>query len=239
MIRTLLLGYCFCLLTSSGNASERCRQALLLGLDVSGSVDSREYRLQLDGLAAALLHPDVQSALLSMPETPVRIAVFEWSSPVDQTLIQPWRSINSANDLNALASRLTSTKRTPSEQSTGLGTAMLYGADLLSQQSECWIQTFDISGDGKANTGPNPKDLPERVFEGITINALVIGADPLDHGDNRQAEIGELSSYYNAYVIRGAGSFVEVAVGFDDYERAMVRKLLRELQGLILSHHQP
>jgi len=32
-----------------------CRQALALGLDVSSSVHSREYRLQLDGLATAML----------------------------------------------------------------------------------------------------------------------------------------------------------------------------------------
>lgn len=34
-------------------AQANCRLALALGLDVSGSVDSREYRLQLDGLANA------------------------------------------------------------------------------------------------------------------------------------------------------------------------------------------
>ena len=42
-----------------------CRQALALGLDVSGSVDTDEYRLQLDGLAAALTSPEVVSALIS------------------------------------------------------------------------------------------------------------------------------------------------------------------------------
>ena len=36
-----------------GVARAQCRQALLLALDVSGSVDAREYRLQLDGLAAS------------------------------------------------------------------------------------------------------------------------------------------------------------------------------------------
>jgi hypothetical protein len=137
--------------------------------------------------------------------------------------------------LVGIANRLARTKRTPSDQSTALGTAMLFGANLLSSQTGCWTRTLDISGDGKSNTGPPPKSLSDQSFQGLTINGLVIGADPLDHGDNRQAEIGELSSYYNAYVIHGPSSFVEVALGFEDFERAMVRKLMRELEGMALS----
>ncbi|MGB7317430.1 MAG: DUF1194 domain-containing protein [Planktotalea sp.] len=235
MIRAVCFLLALGTLGHAAQAQERCRQALALALDVSGSVDSREYRLQLDGLAAALSNPKVHTALLSMPDTPVRLAVYEWSSPADQTLLVPWRAITSEGDLNGLAAQLRSTQRTPAEQSTGLGTAMLYGAKLLARQSECWVRTLDISGDGKANTGPLPQKLNKTAFDGITINALVIGADALDHGDSRQAEIGELSSYFNAYVIHGPSSFVEVALGFDDYERAMVRKLLRELEGMALS----
>ena len=41
--------------------------------------------------------------------------------------------------------------------------------------------------------------------------------------------IAALSAYYHAYVIQGADAFVEVALGFDDYARAMKRKLLKEL----------
>ena len=46
----------------AADASE-CRQSLVLGLDVSSSVDAREYRLQLDGLAEAILDPEVEDAL--------------------------------------------------------------------------------------------------------------------------------------------------------------------------------
>ena len=47
-----------------------CRQALALGLDVSGSVDALEYRLQLDGVAGALLDPEVIGAFLAFPDAP-------------------------------------------------------------------------------------------------------------------------------------------------------------------------
>ncbi|KAB7616035.1 DUF1194 domain-containing protein [Amylibacter sp. SFDW26] len=41
-------------------ASATCRHALVLALDISGSVDPTEYRLQFSGGANALLAPDVQ-----------------------------------------------------------------------------------------------------------------------------------------------------------------------------------
>ena len=65
----------------------------------------------------------------------------------------------------------------------------------------------------------------------------MIGADSLDHGDDRQDQVGELSSYFQAYVLHGPTSFVEVALGFEDYERAMIRKLKRELEGMMLTQH--
>ena len=50
--------------TSSAGADAACRQALALGLDVSGSVDEAEYQLQLQGLAAALIRDDVRASLI-------------------------------------------------------------------------------------------------------------------------------------------------------------------------------
>ena len=235
MKAALTLGILSCLLALPAQTQERCRQALALGLDVSGSVDSREYRMQLDGLAAALRDPEVRDALFSMPGTFVQLAVYEWSGPNDQTLLVPWRAISDQRTLNAVVGKLGQFQRSPSDQSTALGAAMRYGAQLLSTQSQCWTRVLDISGDGKSNTGFPPGDIPDSAFPNITINGLVVGADALDHGDNRNAEIGELTAYYKAYVLRGPGSFVEVALGFEDYERAMIRKLKRELEGMALS----
>ena len=219
-------------------AQSVCRQALALGLDVSGSVDSREYRQQLEGLSAALMHPEVQQALFSMPGTYVTVAIYEWSGPQDQTVLADWTPIETPIALQAMAQTLISKTRAPSEQSTALGDAILYGASVLSQAGDCWTYTLDISGDGKSNVGPAPEDVRARIDD-ITINALVIGADPLDHGDNRQAQISELSAYFNAKVIHGPLSFVQVALGFDDYEAAMIKKLKREMSGMIVSHNHP
>ncbi len=217
-------------------ADAACRQALALGLDVSGSVDAREYRLQINGLAAALDNAAVRSALLSSPGAPVSVMTYEWSGPSDQAVIAPWTSIDSSATLDSFIETLLQTTRREASPGTALGVSMNLGAFYLDQKPDCWTRTLDISGDGKSNLGPRPRDLKDALgARGITLNALVIGVDDPSAGDQRQAEIGELSSYFRAEVIVGPNAFVETALGFDDYEAAMTRKLLRELEVLAVS----
>ena len=227
----------FCLWAGASYAA--CGQALVLGLDVSGSVDPIEYQLQRDGLAAALTSQAVSDVLLTAGSAPTDIAVFEWSGPNHQILIQPWTTISDENTLRSLARNLRTQPRIAGNLTTAIGSAMIYGAALLDQRKDCWRRTMDISGDGLANTGPRPQDVPAALFdENVIINGLVIGNGEIIGRDERAADIKELSSYYRAYVIRGAGAFVETALGFEDYANAMERKLLRELQSLALSELQ-
>lgn len=232
MIR--LLATFLCLLASP--LAAQCRQALALGLDVSGSVDSREYRLQLDGLASALRRPEVAQLILSNPATFVRLAIFEWSETGHQRVLLDWTDLRRADDLQRIGQRLNATNRSAAPQGTAVGSAMLTGADLLASQTDCWRRTLDLSGDGKHNLGPHPRDVKKALQnQGITINGLVIGADDPATGDVRYVQVGELSAYYRAWVILGPDAFVEVALGYEAYEDAMTRKLIRELEGLELS----
>ena len=214
--------------------AEACRQALALGLDVSGSVDAREYRLQIDGLAGALTAPEVRDLLLAAPGAPVRIAVFEWSGPDSQRVILPFASVTDAGTLDALAARLRATTRAEASPGTAIGAALAFGFELLDAHSDCLTRTLDISGDGKSNTGPRPETVAAPDGRApVIVNALVV-ATPDPHGESRFGEVKELSSYFVTEVIRGPGAFVETALGFEDFEAAMTRKLRRELAGLIL-----
>ncbi|MEL6463956.1 MAG: DUF1194 domain-containing protein [Pseudomonadota bacterium] len=234
MRRAALIGAAVAALVGAEAAAE-CRQALALGLDVSGSVDAREYRLQMDGLAAALDSGRVRQALLQMPSAPVHLLVYEWSGPDDPAVILPWTAIDTAPALNAVIGQLRATERRQASPGTALGLAMREGVAHLEERAECWKRTLDLSGDGKSNLGVRPVDVkPEIEPTGIIINALVIGADTMTLGDVRQAEISGLSAYFQNSVIVGAGSFVETALGFEDYAAAMARKLERELETLIL-----
>ncbi len=218
-------------LVAATPAAALCRQALAIGLDISGSVDAKEYRLQLDGLAGALLDADVQAAFLAMPDAWVRLYVYEWGGFGTQRPIVGWTEITGSADLNAIAATLLATRRAPHDLSTALGKSMLYGAAALIQQSDCWRATLDLSGDGKSNIGPQPTDIGgAAVLAGITINALVIGADAAPYSDASQSEIAELSSYFRSQVIRGPDAFVETAIEFENFQDAMARKLLKELQ---------
>lgn len=219
MIRTLGLALA---LIGAPALAEPCRLALALALDVSGSVDTAEYRLQMDGLADALTDPDVRAALLDMPGAPVAVAVYAWSGSGYQRLVQDWVTIVDDAALAALAARLRATTRQPAPQATGLGRALVYGRDLIDQGPACWDRTLDVSGDGRNNDWPTPQSLRATGRLGdLRINALVILTP--EAGDD------DLAAYFRARVIQGPDAFVEEAQGFEDYSRAMRRKLLKEL----------
>lgn len=212
-----------------------CRQALVLALDVSGSVDAREYALQRDGVATALNSAAVRALLLSEGAAPTRLAIFEWSGPEDQSLIVPWTEIAQTSDLDQAIARIRGHQRQAASPTTAIGSAMQVGFDMLAQHPDCWKHTLDISGDGEANTGPRPQFVSlAPAPSGTLVNGLVIGSGDNAGGDDRGANIRELSSYFSAYVVRGPGAFVEVAIGFEDYAQAMERKLIRELGAIAI-----
>ncbi|WP_239479591.1 DUF1194 domain-containing protein [Actibacterium sp. 188UL27-1] len=72
-----------------------------------------------------------------------------------------------------------------------------------------------------------------------TVNALVIGSDHAGQEDLRQVDIAELTAYFRTTVIRGPGTFLQVAIGYTDYEGAMARKPLREVGLVIVGQIQP
>lgn len=214
----------------AGAAEAACRLALVLALDVSGSVDEREYALQLAGVAEALDDRAVRNALLALPDAHVRLAVFEWSSAAYQRQILGWTPLGSDADIDAVVARLRDWRRGAAPEATGLGAAMRQGALLLQGASVCWKRVIDISGDGKNNDWPQPHEVKAAgTLAGITVNALVIGVGARRIGDERQEEIAELSQYFRSRILHGQDAFLEVALGFEDYARAMTRKLLREV----------
>lgn len=218
-----------------GAAQAACSLALALGLDVSASVDEAEYRLQLDGLAAALRAPDVQRQILSNAETPIWLTAFEWAGADHQRSLLGWRPLSTARDIEAVARQLEATRRQRSTSSTAIGAAMRHASGLFERGPGCWRRTLDLSGDGTNNDGPLPNYVTRAAaYRGVTVNGLVIGADVSKGRDERQMELMELSAYYRRRVIHGPGAFIEVAQGFEDYERAMTRKLLRETRALQL-----
>lgn len=219
---------------SASAAHAACSLALVLALDVSASVDAQEYRQQLHGLAGALRAPKVQRQILDSAQAPIWLAAFEWSSTQYQRELLDWRPLSSRADIEAAADTLIRQSRQSSPPPTAIGAAMRYASSIFAGGPDCWRQTLDISGDGTNNDGPLPTHVHgDAAYQSVTVNGLVIGSDTATTGrDERQMELMELSAYFRRRVIHGPGAFIEIAHGFDDYERAMTRKLLRETKAL-------
>lgn len=233
-----ILGVALAMVLPGAGQAGPCRQALALGLDVSGSVDAAEYRLQVEGIAEALSDPEVARVVLAAPAAPIRLMVYEWSGPSDQHVIAGWSEITDAAALALFTDQLRATRRVAAAPSTAIGSALTAGARFLAQQDECWKRTLDISGDGMSNTGPRPQDLDHvAALKGITVNALVIGAE-LPRPPGAPSSSG-LASYFERHVIRGPEAFVIPADGYAAYRAAMKKKLLRELEGLAVGLLEP
>lgn len=217
-IPTLALGAA-ALLTLSAPA-RACALALLFALDVSASVDPEEYRLQREGLAAALLSPAVREAVMAQ-EGGMAFGAYEWSGRHQQDVALPWTMVTDEAGLLAVARHLADGPRSYAEFPTAIGYALAYGEVMLRDAPACERRVIDISGDGIGNEGFGPAAAyREFDFSAITVNGLVIGGSD-----------AELLSYYETNIPHGPDAFIEVAEGFADYENAMRRKLLRELYG--------
>lgn len=215
-------------LSGAAAAQGLCRKALLLALDVSSSVDSEEDRLQRQGLAAALLSPAVTEALLATPEAPVALAAYEWSGRYQQKILLDWQVITTPGALQRAATAIRGSTRSHNAFPTALGYGLGYAAGVFRRAPNCLFRTLDVSGDGINNDGFGPAlAYAHFPLDGVTVNALVIGGATEDD----QA----VFDYYRENVIRGPGAFVETAQSFADYKAAMLRKLLRELDGMNLS----
>jgi hypothetical protein len=196
-----------------------CKLALALALDISSSVNAREYDIQLQGLARAFRVPQVIEAILTPAGGGIAATVYEWSGYNQQDLVIPWTMLDSEASIRGFADMLSAHRRPYFDLPTALGKAVEYGAGLFSEAPACARRVIDISGDGENNDGVGPDHFRARgTLDGITINGLVVqGATP------------DPVPYYRDYVIQGPGAFLAMARNFDDYPSVIVGKLLREI----------
>jgi hypothetical protein len=197
---------------------------LVLAIDASGSVDAREYALQMQGIAYALRNPAVLEAIASGYHWRIAIAVAVWAEsqmPKDTT---GWYLIDDARSAEALA-RVVEIHPRRVKGGTGIGRAISYAVDLIDDNGfTSNRRVIDISGDGRETTfrywsvPPNQARIKARS-RAVTINGLVILADD-----------PELDHYYRTNVIIGPGSFVMKISSFNDFSKAMSEKFLREIE---------
>lgn len=193
-----------------------CDLALVLAVDVSGSVDQQEYRTQMDGLAEALTDGVIAEALVG---SRAQVALVQWTGSGRQEVTLTWREMTSFQDIETLRREISAAPRAWRHFSTAIGEALMTSAALFQEVPQCVRRIIDVSGDGVSNEGMRPKHTHAVLQkEKVTVNALVIeGAD------------ADLTGYFYENVILGEGAFVTTANGYRQYPDKIRQKLLREL----------
>ncbi|WP_298260593.1 DUF1194 domain-containing protein [uncultured Litoreibacter sp.] len=197
-------------------SAQACELALVLAVDVSGSVNPHEYQVQMKGLGAALADGAVSEALVVAQ---AKVMLIQWTGSSRQIVSVPWTQVTDFDAADALAARVGGATREWRSFSTAIGEAVGFSLQQFVQVPECGRRVIDVSGDGVSNEGVPPQELKASALrDGVTINGLAIEAS--DTG---------LVEYYRRFLISGPGSFAMQASNFEEYPDRIRQKLLREI----------
>jgi hypothetical protein len=202
--------------------------ALALAIDISGSIDPDEAHLQRQGYVDAFRDPVIVKAILGGPTGRIAVAYYEWSDSWMQKLLIDWTLLDSEAAIAAFAQRLADAPISIARR-TSISGAIRYAIPLFGRSPyEPTRKVLDISGDGSNNDGGMVTDMRhEALKERISINGLPIMNDrPNPFGFPNETD---LDDYYLHCVTGGPRSFVEVARSFEDFPRAVRKKLLQEV----------
>lgn len=203
---------------------------LIIAVDISGSVDDDEAYLQRQGYIKAFRDPKVVEAIQRGLHGAIAVTYFEYAGSHHQLTLVDWKFINDPQSANEFADSL-AFEPIMVNVWTSISGAILAGIDNFSRSPfKGKRRVIDISGDGANNDGVPVLLARKRALDtGITINGLPIVNDKPSRYGRRQ--IPNLDYYYIDCVIGGPGAFIIVANGFEDYARAVRRKLILEIAG--------
>ncbi|WP_444668313.1 DUF1194 domain-containing protein [Cereibacter changlensis] len=212
MLRYLALALCL------AYPARACETALLLAIDISGSIDAGEYALQVEGLADAMVDPEVAEVL---QRGQVALAVVQWSGVGRQALVLPWRRMLSDAEIARFAEAARGLPRAFTASDTAVGEAIGFSLAQFDAVADCKRRVIDISGDGPENAGYTvARARSAAQAAGVEINAIAIE----DIGPS-----APITAFYSRLVVT-RGGFVMTARGLQDYPRAIRAKILRELE---------
>ncbi|HZF34713.1 MAG TPA: DUF1194 domain-containing protein [Candidatus Angelobacter sp.] len=203
---------------------DRVDVALVLAVDISGSVDENRFSLQMEGIARAFEDHDVQSTILSGQYGAVLVTLVNWSQKPQMAV--PWRVIASSTDAMAFAADV---RRAPrrAEDFTCMSLMMqVIGEKVLPLMPVPAVRrVVDISGDGRDNC--NPRTAVDSERDGLVADRVTINGLPIREG--REAET--IAQWYEQHVIGGPAAFLLPANGYQDFGRAIRQKFIIEISG--------
>ena len=201
---------------------------LVLAVDVSRSVDPEEQELQFSGYEAAFRDHRLIEGIMGGPVGSIACTMFTWSDWHIQTTVVPWMHLDSPAAAHRFADAIAAAPRR-TWLYTSISGAMDFAAKRFGQGFEGTRKVVDISGDGVNNSGrPVAEAREEALAQGIILNGLAV----LDRTPTPlaiAAGLPPLDTYYREEVIGGPGAFLVVAEGFESFEAAVRRKIIREI----------
>ncbi len=201
---------------------------LVLAVDVSRSVDPEEQEMQFSGYEAAFRDPRLIEGIAGGPVGAIAVTMFTWSDWHIQTTVVPWMLLDGAAAANRFAAAIANVPR-QTWLYTSISGAMDYAAKQFGQGFEGTRRVVDISGDGVNNSGRAVADArAEALAQGIVLNGLAV-LDRTPQPLSLASAMPPLDTYYREEVIGGPGAFLVVAEGFQAFEAAVRRKIIREI----------
>ncbi|WP_110033173.1 DUF1194 domain-containing protein [Hoeflea marina] len=202
---------------------------LVLAIDVSRSMSPDELRIQREGYAAAINHPDVIRAVGQGAYGRIAVTMFEWAADYNQREVFGWTLVENQADADRLSDIIRAAP-TYGQSRTSISGAINHGVDLLADPPyQGFRKVIDISGDGPNNQGgPVVEARQKALDQRIVINGLPLMTQG---GYGAAFNIGALDSYYADCVIGGPGSFLVPVNTWEQFPEAIRRKLVQEIGG--------
>jgi hypothetical protein len=186
----------------------------------------------------------VLDAIRANPLQRIAVSMIEWSGVGNQDIVVCWTLIHDEASAVAFAEAILKPAR-----SAGRRTSISGGIDFSMGMFERspfqgMRRVIDVSGDGVNNSGrPAAEARDDAVKAGVTINGLAIlndrpnpggfggygGYGGYGYGAESNAPLDE---YFADKVIGGLGAFLITTKDFQDFERAVIQKLVREIAGI-------
>ena len=188
---------------------------LSLVIDVSGSVDTGEYNLMMDGYANAFRNTAVQNNILGGTNGAIAVNTIFFSNRAFSTNLDSFVLLDSAAAINSFADTLDNFTR-PGRGGTRIHTGTNRAINLLDADTlyETTRRIIDVSGDGTGSISADQTARGDAESKNYTINGITIGAN-------------SVNTYYTDNVITSDG-FALHANSFAEFEQAILQKLKAE-----------
>ena len=229
MARTLAMLGLLVFAAGEAAAAQSVDLELVLLADASRSIDDGEIRLQRQGYAAAITHPEVLRAIEQGFDQRIAVTYVEWGSANSQDVVVPWTIVDGKDSAAAFAAALLDRPRRAFGPNA-IGSALTVAQALIEgNQLKGYRKVIDLSADSASSWDGIP--LAEARQAALMADIVINGLAVLCRSCSGRPNSYDLEAVFAERIIGGPASFVVTADGNAPFAEAVRRKLLLEIAG--------